>query len=389
MALPLIYNLESVRVRWTSTIVAVLGIAGSVGVFVAMLALARGFQAALVSAGSPQNTMIRRAGATSEMDSAITLEQLRVIEDSPEIARGSDGPLVSPEVVVVTALPLKKTGTDANVQLRGVSLRALAVHDRVRVVDGRFFTPGLFELVVGKNALHAYRGIAVGETIKMGGSDWKVVGSFDAGGSAFDSEIWADANLVNAAYQRPAGIHQSVTARLRREDALAGLEQRFAADPRMRNRVERETEYYKKASQMMTTFITVLGSMVALVMALGAVFAALNTMYSAVAERTREIATIRALGFSGTSVVTSFVLEALVVAGAGGVIGCLAALPLNGLVTQTMNFQTFSHLSFAFRVTPMVIGFGMAFALFMGLVGGLPPAIRAARLPVAVALRDL
>jgi putative ABC transport system permease protein len=389
VALPLVYNLESVRVRWTSTIVAVLGIAGSVGVFVAMLALARGFQAALVSSGSPQNTMIRRAGATSEMDSAVTLEQLRVIEDAPEVARGPDGPLVSPEVVVVTALPLKKTGTDANVQLRGVSLRALAVHENVKVVEGRFFTPGLFELVVGHNARNAYRGIGVGETVKMGGSDWKVVGSFDSGGSAFDSEIWADANLVNAAYQRPTGIHQSVTARLRKEDALAGLEQRFAADPRMRNRVERETEYYRKASQMMTTFITVLGSMVALVMALGAVFAALNTMYSAVAERSREIATIRALGFGGVAVVTSFVLEALVVAGVGGIVGVLAALPLNGLVTQTMNFQTFSHLSFAFRITPTVMAMGMGFALFMGLVGGLPPAVRAARLPVAVALRDL
>jgi putative ABC transport system permease protein len=389
VALPLIYNLESVRVRWTSTIVAVLGIAGSVGVFVAMLALARGFQAALVSSGSTQNTMIRRAGATSEMDSAITLEQLRVIEDAPEVARGPDGPLVSPEVVVVTALPLKKTGTDANVQLRGVSPRALAVHENVKVVEGRFFTPGLFELVVGHNARNAYRGIDVGETVKMGGSDWKVVGSFDSGGSAFDSEIWADANLVNAAYQRPTGIHQSVTARLRKEDALAGLEQRFAADPRMRNRVERETEYYRKASQMMTTFITVLGSMVALVMALGAVFAALNTMYSAVAERSREIATIRALGFGGLAVVTSFVLEALVVAGVGGIVGVLAALPLNGLVTQTMNFQTFSHLSFAFRITPTVMAMGMGFALLMGLVGGLPPAVRAARLPVAVALRDL
>ena len=389
MALPLIYNLESVRVRWTSTIVAVLGIAGSVGVFVAMLALARGFQAALVLSGSPENTMIRRAGATSEMDSAITLEQLRVIEDAPEIARGADGPLVSPEVVVVAALPLAKTGTDANVQVRGVTARALAVHDRVKVVEGRFFTPGLFELVVGKNARNAYRGVAVGDTLKLGGSDWKVVGSFDAGGSAFDSEIWADANLVNAAYQRPAGIHQSVTARLRKEDALAGLEQRFTGDPRMKNRVERETEYYEKASQMMTKFITVLGSMVAMVMALGAVFAALNTMYSAVAERSREIATIRALGFGAGAVVTSFVLEALLVAAAGGIVGVLAALPLNGLVTQTLNFQTFSHMSFAFRITPAVMAMGMGFALLMGLVGGLPPAVRAARLPVAVALRDL
>jgi putative ABC transport system permease protein len=389
MALPLIYNLESVRVRWASTVVAVLGIAGSVGVFVAMLALARGFQAALVSSGSERNAMVRRAGATSEMDSAITLEQLRAIEDSEEVMRGPDGPLVSPEVVVVAALPLEKTGTDANVQLRGVSLRALAVHDTVKIVEGRFFTPGLFELTVGKNAKHAYRGVAVGDEVKFGGATWKVVGSFDAGGSAFDSEIWCDANLLNATYQRPTGIHQSVAARLVGEDAVAPLERRFAADPRMKVRVERETDYYRRASQQMTTFITVLGTLVALVMALGAVIAALNTMYSAVAERSREIATIRALGFGEGSVVLSFVIEALLVALAGGIIGCLVALPLNGLVTQTMNFQTFSHLSFAFRVTPGVIGWGIVFALLMGLVGGLPPAIRAARVPVVVALRDL
>jgi putative ABC transport system permease protein len=389
MALPLVYNLESVRVRWTSTVVAVLGIAGSVGVFVAMLALARGFQGALVSSGSDENAMVRRAGATSEMDSAITLEQLRAIEDSQEVQRGPDGPVVSAEVVVVAALPLKKTGTDANVQLRGVSLRALAVHDNVKIVEGRFFTPGLFELAVGKNARDAYRGMGLGDKVKLGGTSWTVVGSFDAGGSAFDSEIWLDANLLNAVYQRPTGIHQSVAARLVTRDSVGPLERRLAADPRMKVRVERETEYYQRASQQMTTFITVLGTLVALVMALGAVFAALNTMYSAVAERSREIATIRALGFGEGSVVLSFVIEALLVALAGGIVGCLAALPLNGLVTQTLNFQTFSHLSFAFRVTPAVIGWGMLFAVFMGLVGGLPPAIRAARVPVAVALRDL
>ena len=390
MALPLIYNLESVRVRWASTVVAVLGIAGSVGVFVAMLALARGFQAALVSSGSERNAMVRRAGATSEMDSAITLEQLRAIEDSAEVLRGAEGPLVSPEVVVVAALPLRKTGTDANVQIRGVSLKALAVHDKVKMVEGRFFTPGLFELVVGKNARDAYQGVAVGDDVKLGGTSWKVVGSFDAGGSAFDSEIWCDANLLNAAYQRPTGVHQSVAARLvAGSDSVGQLERRFAADPRMKVRVETETGYYRRASQQMTTFITVLGTLVALVMALGAVFAALNTMYSAVAERSREIATIRALGFGEGSVVLSFVIEALLVALTGGIVGCLAALPLNGLVTQTLNFQTFSHLSFAFRVTPGVVGAGIGFALLMGIVGGLPPAVRAARVPVVVALRDL
>jgi putative ABC transport system permease protein len=389
MALPIAYNVESVRVRWKTTLVAVLGIAGSVGVFVAMLALARGFQAALVSSGSERNTMVRRAGATSEMDSAVTLEQLRVIEDAAEVARTDAGPLVSPEVVVVTALPLKKTGTDANVQFRGVTPRALEVHDNVKVVEGRFLQPSLYELVVGKNARAAYRGIDVGETVKMGGATWTVVGVFDAGGSAFDSEIWGDASLVNATYQRPTSVYQSVSARLVRPEALAALAKRADDDPRLKVRVERETEYYQRASQQTTLFIERLGMLVAFVMALGAVFAALNTMYSAVAERAREIATIRALGFGAGAVITSFVLEALLVATAGGLLGCLVALPLNGLVTQTMNFQTFSHLSFAFRVTPEVLALGMAFALLMGLLGGLPPAVRAARLPVAVALRDL
>ena len=389
MALPLVYNLESVRARWTSTVVAVLGIAGSVGVFVAMLALAKGFEAALVSAGNEANIMVRRAGATSEMDSAITLEQLNVIEDSPAIARGAGGPVVSPEVVVVAALPLKKTGTDANVQLRGVTPRALEVHDKVKVVEGRFFTPGMLELVVGRNARDAYAGVALGDVVKLGGTSWTVVGSFDGGGSSFDSEIWLDADLLNRTYQRPPGIHQSVTARLSDPTRLQALQESVARDPRMRVGVERETDYYRKASQMMTGLITGLGSLVAIIMGLGAVFAALNTMYSAVAERSREIATMRALGFGAGAVVLSFLIEALIISATGGVIGGLAALPLNGLVTQTMNFQTFSHLSFAFRVTPGVMAAGIGFALLMGVVGGLPPAIRAARLPVAVALREL
>jgi putative ABC transport system permease protein len=231
--------------------------------------------------------------------------------------------------------------------------------------------------------------VAPGDTLKLGGSAWKVVGVMDAGGSAFDSEIWCDADLLNSTFQRPAGVYQSVTLRLTSRDALSALAARVAADPRLRVQVERETDYYKKASQMMTNMILGLGTMVALVMGVGAVFAALNTMYSAVAERTREIATIRAVGFGGGAVVVSFVLEALFVSLAGGLLGCLFVLPLNGLTTATMNFQTFSHLSFAFLVTPLLLGLGLVFALLMGLAGGVPPAVRAARLPVTAALRDL
>jgi putative ABC transport system permease protein len=389
MALPLVYNLESVRARWRTTIVAILGIAGTVGVFVAMLALAKGFQAALITSGDPDNAFVRRAGATSELDSAITLDQLRPLEDAAEVQRASDGPLASPEVVVVAALPLKKTGTDANVQVRGVTPRALEVHKAVKVTEGRFFQKGLLEMVVGRNALRSYVGVAPGDTLKLGGSAWKVVGVMDSGGSAFDSEIWCDADLLNSTFQRPAGVYQSVTLRLTSRDALSALQARVAADPRLRVQVERETDYYAKASQMMTRMILGLGSIVALVMGVGAVFAALNTMYSAVAERTREIATIRAVGFGGGAVVVSFVLEALFVSLAGGLLGCLVVLPLNGLTTSTMNFQTFSHLAFAFRVTPLLLGLGLLFALLMGVAGGVPPAVRAARLPVTAALRDL
>jgi putative ABC transport system permease protein len=211
----------------------------------------------------------------------------------------------------------------------------------------------------------------------------------DTGGSAFDSEIWCDRDLLAPAYHRPLNIFQSATVRLTSESALADLKKRAEADPRLQLSVERETEYYAKASQMMTNLILTLGVMVVAIMGVGAVFAALNTMYAAVAERSREIATIRALGFSEAAVIIAFLFEALLIAAVGGVIGCLAALPLNGLTTGTMNFQTFSHLSFAFRVTPMLLGGGMAFALLMGVLGGLPPAWRASRLPITVALRDL
>jgi len=389
MGLLFLYNVESVRARWRTTLVAILGIAGTVGVFVAMLALAQGFEVALVTSGSPKNAMLRRAGATSEIDSLVSLEQLRVIEDAPEVARGPQGPLVSPEVVVVANLPLKKSGTDANVQLRGVTARALAVHESVRIVEGRFLRPGLHELVVGRNARESYANLGVGSAVPLAESTWQVVGTFDAGGSSFDSEVWVDDDLLNRAYQRDLGIYQTVSARLVSEDKLDALTSRLAADPRMRVQVERETAYYAKASAMMTTLIRVLGSMVAVVMGIGAVFAALNTMYSAVAERAREVATLQALGFPGSTIVLSFTFEALLVAGVGGLLGALAVIPLNGLVTSTLNFQTFSHLAFAFQVTPALLAIGVGFALLMGLLGGVPPALRAARLPVTVALRDL
>ena len=390
MAIPIVYNIRSLGARWTSTVVAVLGIAGTVGVFVAMLSLARGFEATLIASGSPRNAIVRRAGATSEMDSSVMLEQVRVVEDAPGVERaGGSGPLVSPEVVVIASFPLKGRDTEGNAQVRGVSLKALAVRPSVKIVAGRAFQPGLSELLVGRNVAAAYEGLDLGRTIRFGGGTWTVVGVFDSGGTAYDSELWCDYSVLRQVYQRPLNMYQSATARLTSPDALTGFKDALTADPRVTVQIDREIDYYAKQSRQLTTLITVLGSIIAVVMGIGAVFGALNTMYSAVSERTREIATLRALGFGSGSVVASFVLESLCIALVGGVLGCVVVLPLNGLTTGTINWQTFSHLAFAFRVTPGLLAMGLAFALLMGLIGGVPPAVRAARAQIAFALREL
>jgi putative ABC transport system permease protein len=389
VAIPVIYNLRSVKARWSSAIVAVVGIAGTVGVFVAMLSLARGFKATLVSSGSADNAIIMRAGATSEMTGGVTIDTVKIIQDLPGIARSADGPLVTPEVVLVAPIPLVSTGTDANVEVRGVSKNVLEIRKNIKIIQGRMFTPGLSEIVVGKNANSSYAGLTLGNTISLGSVRWNIVGIFDAGGSAFDSDIWGDAHLIGPAYNRPDVYFQSVTVHLTSPAAFQQLKDAATADPRLNVDVTREIDYYSKQSNRLTTLITVLGGLVAAVMAIGAVFGALNTMYSAVSERGREIATMRALGFGGPSVVFSFVIEALLISFVGGLIGCLAVLPLNGLTTGAMNLQTFSHLAFAFKITPELLIKGVVFALFMGVLGGLAPAIRAASLPISHALREL
>jgi len=389
VAIPLVYNFRSVKARWTSAIVAVVGIAGTVGVFVAMLSLARGFKATLVSSGSEDNAIIMRAGATSEMTGGVTIDTLKVIQDEPGIARSAGGPLITAEVVLVAPIPLISTGTDANVEVRGVSKNVLEIRKNIKIVEGRMFTPGLTEVVVGKNANASYAGLTLGNTISLGSMKWKIVGIFDAGGSAFDSDVWGDAHLIGPAFNRPDTFFQSITAHLSSPSAFQQLKDATTSDPRLNVDVMREIDYYSKQSNRLTTLITVLGGLVAAVMAIGAVFGALNTMYSAVAERGREIATMRALGFGSPSVVFSFVVEALLIAFIGGLVGCIAVLPLNGLTTGAMNLQTFSHVAFAFRITPELLTRGIVFALIMGLIGGILPALRAATMPVATALREL
>jgi len=314
MAIPLVYNVRSVRQRWTSSVVAVLGIAGTVGVFVAMLAMARGFKATLVSSGSPRNAIVRRAGADSEMVSAVSLDQLHVIEGAPGVARNGSAPLVSGEVVVIAGFNLKSTGTVANAQVRGVSGKALEIRDNVRVIQGRFFKPGLAELVVGRNAVKSYAGFDLGSTVKFGGGTWTVVGIFDAGGSAFDSEIWCDANVLSQVYKRPQNVFQSVTARLESPAGFSAFKDALTSDPRLSVQVDRETEYYEKAVPGAYHDDPRARLPGGVRDGIGAVFGALNTMYSAVAERAREIATIRALGFGRSSLIVSFVLEALFIA---------------------------------------------------------------------------
>jgi putative ABC transport system permease protein len=389
VAIPVIYNLRSVKARWTSAIVAVLGIAGTVGVFVAMLSLARGFRATLVASGSEDNAIIMRAGATSEMTGGVYLDSVKILRDLPGVARAADGPLITSEVVLVAPIPLRSTGTDANVQIRGVSKNVLEIRNKIRIVEGRMFQPGLTEVIVGKNANISYAGLTLGNTISLGTLKWKVVGVFDAGGSAFDSEVWCDGHLLGPAYNRPDTFFQSVTVHLSSPEALQVLKDSVTSDPRLNLDVSREIDYYSKQSTRLTRLITVLGGLVAGIMAVGAVFGALNAMYSAVSERGREIATMRALGFGGPSVVFSFVIEALLISFVGGLLGCIAVLPLNGLTTGAMNLQTFSHMAFAFKITPELLVKGVVFAVLMGLIGGVPPAIRAAQRPVAQALRGL
>lgn len=389
-SVPISYNLRSIRARWTSTIVAILGIAGTVGVFVAMLSLARGFRATLVASGTPDDALVMRAGSTSEMMGGITLESVKLVQDKPGVARDASGqPLVTQEVVGVIPIPLISTGTDANVEVRGVSPNVLQIRKFVKIVQGRMFHSGLDELVVGKNASKTYEGLTVGNTVNFGGGHWNVVGVFDAGGSSFDSEVWCDASILNEVLKRPDNIFQSATVHLTSPAAFGLFKDSITSDPQLNLEVEREVDYYAKQSSAMTQLITVLGGLVAAVMAIGAVFGALNTMYSAVSERGREIATMRALGFSSWNVILSFLFEALLISFIAGIIGCVVVLPLNGMTTQTMNFSTFSNIAFAFKITFNLLVMGVIFALAMGVLGGLLPAVGAALRPVAVALREL
>ncbi len=382
-------NLRSLPQRIGSSTVAVVGVAGVVIVFVAVLSIAEGFQAALTTAGSADTALVLRAGSDTEMTSGLLGEQARIIEDAPGIRRDADGAVASSELFVIVDIPKRSTNTNANVPLRGVEPAAFKVRDEVRIVEGRMFAWGTNEIIVGRAAAGQFAGLDVGTTRRWGEAEWKVVGVFEAGGGVPESELWADAGVVQPAYRR-GNSYQAVYAKLESPDAFDRFKDALTADPRLNVKVLRETDYYRQQSILLHRLIRTIGYLIAILMGIGAVFGAVNTMYTAVSARTREIATLRALGFGGGPVVLSVLAEAMLLAAVGGTAGGLVAYAgFNGYQTATMNWQTFSQIAFAFRVTPALLVQGLTYALVMGLVGGLLPAIRAARLPVVTALREL
>jgi putative ABC transport system permease protein len=382
-------TLRSLGQRAGSSVVAIVGIAGVVIVFTAVLSIAEGFQAAMSEKGDPLRVMILRSGADTEMTSGFSGDHVRIIQDAPGIQRGPEGPVASAELFVVVGHPLKRSGTDANVPLRGVSEHALKVRPEVKIVEGRMFNSGTNEIVVGRAASQQYEALAVGRTVRWGEGTWQVVGVFDTNGSVAESEIWCDARVLQPVYRR-GNTYQSVLARLETRDSFQILKDSLTSDPRVQVSVMREADYYAQQSQVMQMIIRNIGIGIAVLMGLGAVFGAVNTMYSAVSSRTREIATLRALGFGRLPVVVSVLTEAVLLSIIGGVIGGgLAWVAFDGYQTATMNWQSFSQVAFAFAVTPSLLMQGLFYAVLMGLLGGLFPAVRAARMPVVTAIRQL
>src|SRR5438093_6961787 len=364
------------------------GIAMVVAVFVMTLAIAQGFRATLVASGSPDNAIVLRKSATAETVSAVLRTDVPIIESLPQIARGADGrPLASSELVVIIALPRQSDNQPANVPARGVGPRAFEVRDTLTFVEGHRFTPGTREINVGRLALGRFKGLTLGSDVKFGAQTWKVVGIFTADDAAFESELWGDVDLMMPAFQRDG--YQSMTVKLADPSMFDSFKAAIEGDPRLHLEPKREQDYYLEQSRAMTTVIRVFGTFVTVILSIGAVFGAMNTMYAAVAYRTREIGTLRALGFSRMRIVTAFLAESVALALIGGIVGCVLALPVHGLSTGTTNFSSFSEVAFKFRITPALMTGGLLFSALMGAVGGLLPAVRAARLPVAYSLREI
>ena len=380
-------GIATIPQRLGSSSVIIVGIAGVVGVLVALLAMAEGFRQTLAQTGDAETAIVMRGGATAELSSGIAREDATLIEQLPGILKDAAGkPIASPELVVVANIPKKASATDANVEIRGVGEQAFALRPNVKIVSGKKFGQGLRELIVGKGALAQFAGLDPGATINLGNQQWTITGVFESG-DAHESELWGDVEVVSATYRRQG--YQSVTVRLTSPDALDPFKAGIAADPRLKVDAKTTSDYYSAQSENLTRVIKVMGIIIGVIMGIGAVFGALNTMYAAVATRAREIATLRAIGFRGLPVVVSVLLETMLLALAGGVLGAFVAwLIFNNYTVSTLG-QNFSQVVFAFKVSPALVWSGLKWALAIGFIGGLFPAMRAARLPVTTALREL
>jgi putative ABC transport system permease protein len=386
MALPLSYNVRNLRQRWQVTLLAILGISLVVAVVIVLLAMLAGFRTALRSTGLAGNAMVVQRGSQGELTSWVSLAHRNLIVVDDRVARGEDGqPLASPEIVVVANLPRASDGQVTNVTLRGVTPRAFSVRGGIEIASGRNFTPGLFEIIVGERIAGRVRGVLVGKSVRIQRQDWQVVGIFRSQGSGFESEFWGDIDVMGPAFLRTGGS-SSLVVRLKDEGTVADLDRTIRADPQMQLQAIDERKYYADQAGPISAVLIGLTAFVAIIMGIGAVFGAMNTMYAIVASRTREIGTLRALGFSRRSILLSFVLESVFLALLGGLVGIALALPANKLGAATG--IGFAELAFAFKVTPSAMGIGLAFAGAMGLAGGLLPALRAARLPITRALRE-
>lgn len=382
------FNLRTLPARKGSAAAAVFGIAGVVAVLVGVLSIGQGFRKTMTMAGSPDTVFVLRSGADSEMTSILGREAANIISEAPGVAQAGGKPLVSPELFVIVNLPKRSTGTDANVPMRGVEPPAFGVRSEVKVVEGRNFAPGRNEVIAGRGAQLQFRGLDLGSELLFGQNRWTVVGIFEAGGAISESEIWADAAVLAPAYRRGSSF-QTAVVKLASPGSLQQFKDALTSDPRVNLKIVRETDYYAEQSQTLVNIVTFLAGIITTLMGLGALFGALNTMYTAVAARSREIATLEAIGFGGLPVMLSVLIEAMLLALLGGVIGAAGAwVAFDGFRTATLNWQTFSQVAFAFDVSPQLITTAILYALGIGLVGGFFPALRAARMPVAVSLRE-
>jgi putative ABC transport system permease protein len=387
MALPLSYNIRNIIVRWKLTLLAVGGIALVVAVLLALTAMANGFRTALRATGSPDNAIVTQRGSTAELTSGFSRDNANTILVDSRVARDPQGrPLASPEIVLVASLPRRSDRADVNVTVRGVSQMAFAVRHGVKIEKGRAFTPGLYELVVGSQAADRYEGAQIGSTIKLQRRSWTVVGVFTSDGSGFESEIWGDVEVMGPAFNRTGG-YQSLTLRLKDPSTAAAFDADLQRNPNMQVQLTGEQTFYEKQAGNTATVLIVLAVFVGVVMGIGAVFGAMNTMYGLVASRTREIGTLRALGFSRVSIMVSFIIEAAVLALAAGLVGCVLALPVNFLSGATGG-ANFSQVAFAFRISAVWLVIAVIAAVFMGVFGGMLPSFRAAKTPITAALRD-